>query len=148
MSLLTSVIGAADGRSETPPQANPLISLVGSLITQSGGLQGLMSKFSQAGLGSVFSSWVSSGPNPPVSGQQIQDVLGSDQIAALAAKLGISPAHASQTLADHLPTVVDELTPEGKIDPGANIQQNLVSMIPSLLQKFTSQPAMAAASQR
>lgn len=97
-----------------------------------------MSKFSQAGLGNVFSSWVNTGPNPPVSGQQIEQVLGSDQINALAAKIGIDPAQVSQTLAEHLPTAVDHLTPEGKIDPNVNIQQQLTSLLPSLLQRFTS----------
>ena len=117
-----------------------MIAIIGGLLAQSGGLQGLMSKFSQAGLGNVFSSWVSTGPNPPVSSNQIQEALGCDQIKALAAKLGIDPDQASQILAEHLPTVVDKLTPAGKIDPNANTEEGLSSLIPSLLQKFTQQP--------
>ena len=140
MSLLSSVIGAVSGKTEEgAAEANPLVGIVGSLLNQSGGLQGLMGKFSQAGLGNVFSAWVSTGPNPPISSDQLQQVLGSDQIKALAAKLGIDPAQAAQVLAEHLPTVIDKLTPQGKIDPNANVQQGLASLIPSLLQKFASQ---------
>src|ERR1041385_7774328 len=116
MSLFTSVVGAVTGKPESGADANPLIGIIGSLLAQSGGLQGLMNKFSEAGLGNVFSSWVSTGPNPPISGQQLQQVLGPDQIRALAAKLGVDPAQASQALAEHLPTVIAELTPQGKID--------------------------------
>jgi uncharacterized protein YidB (DUF937 family) len=136
MSLLDSVLGAVTGKTEGATEANPLVGILGTLLTQPGGLQGLMSKFSQAGLGNVFSQRVSTGPNPPISGDQIQKVLGSDQIKALAAKLGVDPAQASQVLAQHLPAIVDRLTPEGKIDPTANIQQSLSSLIPSVLGKL------------
>jgi uncharacterized protein YidB (DUF937 family) len=138
MSLLDSVLGGLSGRQEGQPQASPMVAIIGALLTQSGGLQGLMNKFSQAGLGQVFSSWVSTGPNPPVSGNQIQQVLGSDQLQSLAAQLGIDPAKASEMLAQHLPGVVDRLTPAGAIDPKAHGQEGLASLIPSLLQQFTS----------
>jgi uncharacterized protein YidB (DUF937 family) len=138
MSLLDSVIGGLSGKAEGQPQASPLIAIITTLLAQSGGLQGLMGKFSQAGLGQVFSQWVSTGPNPPVSGNQIQQVLGPEQIQAIAAKLGIDPAQASQMVADHLPNIVDKLTPSGTIDPNANAEEGLSSLIPSLLKQFTS----------
>jgi uncharacterized protein YidB (DUF937 family) len=147
MSLFTSVVGAVTGKPESGADANPLIGIIGSLLTQSGGLEGLMNKFSQAGLGNVFSSWVSTGPNPPISGQQLQQVLGSDQIKALAAKLGIDPTQASEALAEHLPTVVDKLTPQEKIDPTANIHEGLASLIPSLLRQMSPQVATVRATQ-
>ena len=138
MSLFESVIGAVSGKSDQQTQANPLIPILATLLAQSGGLQGLMSKFSQAGLGDVFSRWVSTGPNPPISAEQARQALGSEQIQALAAKLGVDPAQVSHLVAEHLPTVVDRLTPEGKIDPNANTEEGLSSLIPSLLQQFTS----------
>src|ERR1041384_3819539 len=142
MSLFTSsVAGAVTERPEAVTEANPLIGIFGLLLAQCGGLQGLMNKFAQAGLGKLFSSWINTGPNPPISGQQIEQVFGSDQINALAAKIGINPAQVSQTLAEHLPTAVDHLTPEGKIDPTVNVQQQLASLLPSLLQKFSPEIA-------
>jgi uncharacterized protein YidB (DUF937 family) len=55
------------------------------------------------------------GENQPISPDQIQKVLGSDQVNALAAKLGVDPVQASHFLAEYLPKVVDKLTPEGKV---------------------------------
>ena len=136
MSILSSVLGAVTGKGDGT-EASPLVAILGGLLAQSGGLQGLMSKFSQAGMGDVFQKWVSTGPNPPVSTDQVQQVLGCDQIQALAAKFGIDPNRASEVLAQHLPDVVDKLTPQGKIDPNADTHANLSSMLPSLLAAFT-----------
>jgi uncharacterized protein YidB (DUF937 family) len=147
MSLLNSVMDTVTGKtSGTTTEANPLVGLLGSLFTQSGGLQGMMSKFSQAGLGNVFSSWVGTGQNQPINPDQIQQVLGSDQVKALAAKLGIDPTQVSRLMADQLPKVVDKLTPQGKIDPNANIQQALGGLLPSLLQSFG--PKLAGIAQK
>lgn len=145
MSLLNTVLDSMAGKTSTPVmpgapapanEANPLVGLLGNILTQSGGLQGLMSKFSQAGLGNVFASWVGTGQNQPVAPDQVQQALGPDQINALAAKLGIDPAQVSQLIAEHLPKVVDKLTPQGKIDPQINLQQGLAGVLPSLLQRF------------
>ena len=136
MSLLSSVLGAVGGKAEEGSEVNSLIAILMPLLTQSGGLQGLMGKFSQAGLGNVFSSWVGMGENQPVSGNQIQQVLGSDQVKAIAAKLGIDPAQVSNLMAEHLPKVVDKLTPAGQIDPNADIEQGLSNLIPALLGKL------------
>ena len=144
MSLLDSVLGAMSGNTADKTQGSPLIPILVGLLAQSGGLQGLMNKFSQAGLGNVFSSWVNTGPNPPISGDQIKQVLGSEQIQALAAKLGIDPAQASEMLAQHLPTVVDRLTPDGKIDPAAHSEQGLASLLPSVLQMLHQEGATPA----
>jgi uncharacterized protein YidB (DUF937 family) len=139
MSFLDSVLKAATGNNDpqNQPQNNALMGIVGSLLAQSGGVQGLMNKFQQAGLGGVFSSWVSNGPNPPVNGEQIQQALGSDQLTALANKFGLDPAQVSQMVAQHLPTVVDKLTPSGEIDATTHTeQQNLMTMLPGLLSKL------------
>jgi uncharacterized protein YidB (DUF937 family) len=138
MSFLDSALKAATGNNDpqNQPQENPLMGIVSSLLTQSGGIQGLMNKFSQAGLGNVFSSWVSTGPNPPVNGDQIQQALGSDQVNALASKFGLDPAQVSHLVAQHLPTVVDKLTPSGEIDASTHTEENLMTMLPSLLSKL------------
>jgi uncharacterized protein YidB (DUF937 family) len=78
--------------------------------------------------------------NQPISADQIQKVLGPDQVNALAAKLGVDPAQASHFLAEYLPKVVDKLTPEGKVDSTADHQQGLATLLPSLLQSLRSKP--------
>jgi uncharacterized protein YidB (DUF937 family) len=137
MGLLDSILGSVSGKTEEGSGgANALVGVLGGLLQQSGGLQGLANKFSQSGCGGAFASWVGMGENQTVSSDQIQNCLGSDQIKALAAKMGIDPAQAATLLAEFLPKVVDKLTPAGKVDPSADHQQGLAAMIPSLLQTF------------
>lgn len=144
MGMLDTVLGAMSGKAGEGGGANALIGMVGSLIQQSGGLQGLADKFSQSGAGGAFASWVGTGQNQSISSGEIQQALGSEQVKALAAKMGIDPAQASTLLAQYLPKVVDKLTPQGQIDPNANTQQSLANLLPSLMQSFfggASKPA-------
>ena len=74
---------------------NPLAAgLLQMIQNQPGGLQGLAQMFHDKGLGGMVSSWISTGPNPPISADQVQQVLGNDQVKDLAAKAGISPSAA------------------------------------------------------
>ena len=148
MGLVDSILSAASGKTDASGEANSLVGVLGGLLTQSGGLQGLANKFSQSGCGGAFASWVGMGENQPISSDQIQKALGSDQISALAARMGVDPALASQFLAEYLPKIVDKLTPKGKVDPTADHQQGLAALLPSLLQSLGGessgdQPAQA-----
>jgi uncharacterized protein YidB (DUF937 family) len=137
MGLLDSILSAVSGKSDASGEAAPLIGILSGLLAQSGGLQGLASKFSQSGQGDAFSSWVGMGENQPVSSNQIQQALGSDQVRALAARMGVDPALASNFLAEYLPKIVDKLTPAGKVDPAADHQEGLTALLPSLLQSLS-----------
>ncbi len=150
MGLFDSILGAVAGaqKASGSGEANPLLGALSGLLAQSGGLQGLARRFSQNGQGDVFSSWVGMGENQPVSTNQIQQALGSDQIRAIAAKMGVDPNLPSQFLAEYLPKIVDKLTPAGKVDPTENHQQGLAALLPSLLQSLSEkteagQPAQA-----
>jgi uncharacterized protein YidB (DUF937 family) len=136
MGLLDSILSAVSGKGDTSEKAAPLIGILSGLLTQSGGLQGLASKFSQSGQGDAFSSWVGMGENQTISSNQIQEALGSDQIRAIATRMGVDPNLASNFLAEYLPKIVDKLTPTGKVDPGADTQQGLAALLPSLLQSL------------
>src|SRR5262245_40979115 len=139
MGLLDSILGAASGQTGATGEANPLMGIISSLLAQSGGLQGLASNFMQSGQGNALQSWVGMGENQPVSSGPVQNALGSDQVKALAAKMGVDPAQASNFLAEYLPKIVDKLTPAGKIDPGTDHQQGLAALLPSLLQSLSGQ---------
>src|SRR5437660_2268004 len=141
MGLLNSILGAGSGKTDASGEAHSLAGVLGGLLTQSGGLQGLANKFSQSGCGGAFASWAGMGENQSISSDQIQKCLGSDQVKALAAKMGIDPDQASNLLAEFLPKVVDKLTPTGKVDTNADHQQGLAAMIPSLLHSLGSSGA-------
>ena len=139
MGLLDSILAAASGSTGATGEANPLMGIISGLLAQSGGLQGLANKFSQSGQGNAFQSWVGMGENEAVSSGQIQNALGSEQVNAMASRMGVDPAMASNFLAEYLPKIVDKLTPAGKIDPTADHQQGLAALLPSLLQSLSGQ---------
>ncbi|MDQ3671103.1 MAG: YidB family protein [Actinomycetota bacterium] len=78
-------------------------------------LSSVVQKFRESGLDEQVSSWVSKGENLPVVGDQIQKALGNDVVAGVAAKLGITTSQAADELAEAVPEVVDEMTPEGEL---------------------------------
>jgi uncharacterized protein YidB (DUF937 family) len=112
-SILDSVMGLLGGR--VSPQM--MDSVKGLLREDSpiGGLSGLLQKAQAAGLGSKTSSWVGKGSNAKVSPEETKNLLGGDQIAAIAGKLGISPEKAARQISAILPKLVDQLTPDGKV---------------------------------
>jgi uncharacterized protein YidB (DUF937 family) len=115
--------------------SSPLVASVLQMIqTQPGGLQGLLQSFHDKGLGDLASAWVSTGPNPPASADQIHQVLGSDKIRQLAAAAGISPDVAGPAIAHLLPTLVDKLTPNGQVPEHSNVLDMASSMLKSLVQ--------------
>lgn len=80
-----------------------------------GGLSGLVQQFQNNGLGSIVQSWVSTGPNQPITAQQIQQALGSDKVKQIAARIGLDPNVVSQKLSTILPQIVNHLTPNGQL---------------------------------
>ena len=103
MSLLDGIIGGA------------MASVVNNLIQENGGVRGIAAQLQSKGLGDTVKSWVSTGPNQPVSGADLQDALGEQTVADLAAKYGMTPAELSEKLAQVLPQAVDKMTPNGQM---------------------------------
>ena len=118
--------------------SNPLASCVVQMInTQPGGLSGLIQRFREKGLGDLVSSWVGTGQNLPVSTDQLQHALGSEQVKELAAKAGISPELCSSHLAQLLPLLVDKLTPDGQIPESSSLLESGLSMLKGLAKTGT-----------
>ncbi len=80
-----------------------------------GDVGGLVSKFQDAGLGEHVASWVGNGGNMRIDASSIEQALGSHVVGSIAAKLGVDQATASQLLAQHLPAVVNHMTPDGVV---------------------------------
>jgi uncharacterized protein YidB (DUF937 family) len=127
MGLLDQVIGALGQQSGGSGQ-NQMLNLVMQLInSQPGGLQGLIERFMQAGLGQQAQSWVSTGQNLPISPEQLLKVLSGSQLQQLTQRAGLSDADAAGGLADLLPKVVDQLTPDGAIQ-NETVEQGLSAL--------------------
>lgn len=86
---------------------------------QQHGLGSLVQHLRDRGLSEVVGSWIGTGPNQPVSAEQIEKVLGPEVLDKYAARLGLPPGQASAVLSQVLPLVVDRLTPHGTVEEPA-----------------------------
>ena len=107
MGLLDGVLGGIVGAG--------MVSVVNGIIEQHGGLSGVVNQFEQNGLGSTVKSWIGTGPNQPISPDEVHKALGPDLLQQLAAKSGLSVQDLAQKLAQVLPQAVDGMTPDGTL---------------------------------
>lgn len=119
MSILDALKGLASGQGGS---GNPALDAIGGLIQKSGGVGGLVATLQQGGLGGVVNSWVGTGANQSVSGSQLGQALqgteAGQHVEAMAQKLGVDPSQLLGQLAQHLPDVVNHLTPNGQVPQG------------------------------
>ncbi len=129
MSLFDSIAGAVMGKVMGGEQGG-MAQVAMEMFNQNGGLNGILDKFKQGGLGDVAASWVGKGENLSISADQISSVLGNSQIAEMAAKFGITPEILSSQIAQHLPGVIDKMTPNGEVGADSG---NLLSSVLGML---------------
>lgn len=127
---LSSQVSAALG--STPGSHPGLLGHVVDLINNpaTGGLTGLVQAFHDQGLGGVVSSWIGTGPNQPITPDQIARVLTPDRIQLIASKLGVAPETVSTQLATALPALINHLTPNGELPSSGALQQALDAIKP------------------
>jgi uncharacterized protein YidB (DUF937 family) len=121
MALLDQVLGGL--MSGTGNGSSPLQGVLMNMLGQSqqggmgmgGGLGGLLAILQQRGLGDVAQSWVGNGANQPVSPQQLHSAFGDEQVQSMAAQSGMAPHDFLAQLSQHLPNVVNGLTPNGRL---------------------------------
>jgi uncharacterized protein YidB (DUF937 family) len=91
----------------------------------SGGLGDLVKQLQQSGHGDAANSWVGPGPNKPISPNDLANALGADQINTLASQSGLSRDELLAGLSQHLPDVVDHLTPDGRLPTESELSARL-----------------------
>ena len=115
MSFLDDLLGGQGQQGGT----GSLIGVAGQLIEKAGGVQGLVSMLQQHGLGGAVQSWVGTGANQSVSGDQLGQALQNGGMASVvqeaASKLGVDPNALLNQLSQVLPQAVDHLTPDGQV---------------------------------
>ena len=124
MGLFDSVAGAVMGK--LGGEQSGMAQIAMDMFNQHGGLSGMIEKFKEGGLGEQAASWVGKGENLPISAEQISSVLGSGAIAEMAAKFGLTPEMLSNQIAQHLPGMVDKMTPNGEVSADSS---NLLSSV-------------------
>jgi uncharacterized protein YidB (DUF937 family) len=85
----------------------------GSILTS--GLNDLLRQFEQNGYGDAAQSWVGTGENRQVSPDDIEHALGADTVNSLAEQAGLSKVDLLNGLSQQLPTMIDHLTPNGRL---------------------------------
>ncbi|MDD4974887.1 MAG: YidB family protein, partial [Bacteriovorax sp.] len=89
--------------------------MISQLITESGGMNGLVQKFNTVGFGDKIKSWLSPGAKLPISSEEIQKVLGPSLLQSLATKFGMNTNQVSSEVATQLPKLVGKLSPDAEI---------------------------------
>jgi uncharacterized protein YidB (DUF937 family) len=132
LDILASTLGNSQqgGQPAQSGQAALIAAAMQFINSQPGGLMGLLAKFQQHGAGDVVQSWIGSGENKPIDPGTLTNVLGQDNVGALAQKAGVSGDQLSGMLAAVLPHLVDRATPNGEVP--ANGQLDLSSVLGSL----------------
>ena len=115
MGLFDQVVGAFSSDAGTPAP----VALMQMVANHERGLDGLLQKFHAAGLSETVQSWVGTGQNLPISAEMVHQVLGSEVMQQFAARTGLPLDQVSNMIAEHLPHVVDGLTPNGQTEPGS-----------------------------
>lgn len=98
-----------------------------------GGLAALVEQLGKGGLGDVVQSWIGTGRNLPVSGDQLGAALGDAQLGSLGKAAGIDVSQLTPLLAQVLPGLVDQLTPQGRLPAAGEAGPDLGSLLGSLL---------------
>ena len=101
-----------------------LVPMVSKLLA-GGGLQKVLAGFQQEGLAEQANSWVGTGANEPITADDVRKVLGSEELTKIAGQLGISEDDAATALAQVLPAVVDNVSPDGELPPAGELDKAL-----------------------
>jgi len=141
MSFLDSVIGALCGGSTLEASGGGLLQHLGEMLStdqQGGGMTGRLQAFEQAWLSGVIGSWIGTGQNLPILPEQLNQVLGSGRIAAMARSLGLSPGQITAQLAQLLPELINHLTPNGQVPAIGIAHEDVAGALTAVLARLTA----------
>jgi uncharacterized protein YidB (DUF937 family) len=131
MGLLDNLAGmlGRSGRAQDGGLQGAVMGAVGDLLSQQGGLDALTQRFQEAGMAELIQGWIARGPNPDITGEQLQAVLGSETVERLARQAGIDPGTMLAGLSAQLPAMIDQLTPNGAAPSADALQASLSGLL-------------------
>jgi outer membrane protein OmpA-like peptidoglycan-associated protein/uncharacterized protein YidB (DUF937 family) len=105
--------------------ANGLLGMLLSLMFDAnrGGFAGFIDRFRAKGLGDAVTSWLGNGENKVLSVAQLESVLGPQVLAQMASRLDLAPTSVATALGHLLPSVIDKLSPDGRLPTGAIVPE-------------------------
>jgi uncharacterized protein YidB (DUF937 family) len=97
-----------------------LVMLALQLLQRNGGLEGVLGRLREQGHAREADSWTSTGANEPISPDVLSQVFGREEIDRAARDTGLPPDEVAGGLASILPGLVDEMTPQGRVETGSD----------------------------
>ncbi|MGH6834076.1 MAG: OmpA family protein [Methylocella sp.] len=100
------------------PKSSSLVEETLDLIArQPGGIGGFLDRFKTAGFAAEVASWVGGTDAVPLSGQEVEETLGSEVISEIADETGVSQRFARTIMAYAIPKIIGQLAQGGAIPP-------------------------------
>jgi uncharacterized protein YidB (DUF937 family) len=103
-------------------------------VQPNGGIGGVLERFQNKGYSQQSASWVSSGTNEELHPQAVSDVVGTEELSRLSQQLGVSQEEVSSGMAQILPEMMNQLTPQGRVpEDGGQVLNRGTSMLEQLM---------------
>lgn len=79
------------------------------------GMQGIVSRMTDAGLGQQVQSWIGTGDNQSISSEQVKQAVDPAALQRMADKSHMQPDQICDHVAQALPQLMDKATPDGQM---------------------------------
>jgi OOP family OmpA-OmpF porin len=116
MATFDQLIQEIGARYHLGPKGSALVQEILDLIArQPGGIGGFLDRFRAAGFAAEVASWVGGTAAVPLSGQEVEEALGSNVISEIADEAGVSERFARTILGYAIPKIIGQLAQGGAI---------------------------------
>jgi uncharacterized protein YidB (DUF937 family) len=133
MATFDELIQDIESRYSLGPKASPLVHETLDLISgQPGGIGGFLDRFKAAGFAAEVASWSAETEVVPLSGEEVEQTLGSEVISVIANKVGISQSFARTIMGYAIPKIIVLLAQGEAVPPAIPASESSVldSVIP------------------
>ncbi len=117
MGMIETLFEALSGGhgATTPLLARAMQGVIGDSHSAGPGVPWLLQRLEAAGYGPTVQTWLGAGPNQPLAAADLHAALGDKAVNEMATRAGLPPAEFVAKLSEHLPGVIDQLSPHGHL---------------------------------
>jgi len=111
-----------------------LLPLAMQWVQRNGGIGGVLERFQNKGYSQQAASWVSTGENEELQPQAVNELMGTEELSRMSQQLGVSQEEVSSGMAQILPEMMNQLTPQGGVpDDGDEVLDRGRSMLDQIM---------------